>query len=319
MAVLFCKRMRQNATLSVDNKFRRTYKHDFHIQTDSASDYQPEVYNGAISASPDPLPQPWSLYEGYGSGTAVDDNFSTVQGIELKRKIDGEGCHFDWIATVTWSPPEPGSTSSDPPTINPLDRPIKYSMEWANYTRLVDKDIFGEPIVNSAGDGFDPPIEIDDARPVLVAVKNMWPLEDIIALSLAYKNAVNTDTFFDATARKAKVESIVSGQIMEENGIQFYAVTFRIQFNHEKWDIHLVDRGTQVLVADNVGTGFHKEFPRIPAGQANAGDPIDIVNLNADGTQRAQGQVALFKPPLASDGFRIYPELAFSGLGIGGA
>lgn len=317
MAVKHVRLMAKNATLGIDDQYRTTYTHDFEILTDNDDDLQVEVYNGAIAITPssitEQLPAMNTPYNVWNSGTTIKDGSSFLRDVKLKRKSDNEQDRRNWIATLTWKAPDAGNAA--PPEENPLDDPIKYSLEWANYTRLVDRDKDGNPIINSAGFGFDPPIEIDDARPVLVAIKNMDDLNDIIALAVEYKNAVNTDTFYDATYRKAKVESIVSGQIQLRNDIAFYAVTFRIQFNDDLWDKHLVDRGRQCLVQEDFGTGYYPDVPRVQSGE-HAGDPLDECNLNTDGTQRSETLPGLFIPPLASDGFRIYPEKAFAGLSI---
>lgn len=314
MSIVGCWLQNKNATLSIDEDFKRTYTHDFLVETNSKDDIQGDVYVGALAASPDPVPSHWTQYNEWNSGTSIRDPYVYLQKVEIKRKEDGEDAWKYWIITCHWAPPKPGTDSSTPPDINPLNEPIRYHLEWAHFTRLVEKDNSGNPIINSAGDLFDPPIEIDDARPVLVAVRNMYPLQNIIDLAIEYKNAVNTDTFYGATARTCKVESIQSGTIQERNGQPFYAVTFRVEFNEDTWDKLLVDRGTQVLEQDATGTGYHKAWPKKRNSDGSLYEPeefLDMVNLNSDGTHKVTGP-ALFKTPA----YRIYPEKAFSGLGI---
>jgi hypothetical protein len=329
MSLVSSRLMSQNAKLSEDGFGQRTYTHDYLIEMSSDADGQYNVYTQMESGTPDPVPARWSNYNVLINGTA-GDNTVFLQQREIKRKEDREDERNLWIVSCTWKPPDPGQDSTQPDE-NPLTRPIKYHLEWASFTRIIEKDINGDAVTNSAGDLFDPPVEIDDARPVLVAVKNMWPLENIIALSIQYKNAVNTDTFFDAPARTAKVESIQSGQLLYENGYDYYAVTFRVQFNQDTWDVELVDRGSQIMVRnvfDDPDKGFHKEWPRKlkydGSGDVNNiasysfAEPkeyLDLVNLEPDGTRRYETLPALFKSPA----FRIYPEEAFSGLGIGGS
>lgn len=309
MAIKSCKIKTTGAKVGMDNKYRRTYTQLWHVVSDDETDTPLSILVGISKRSPDTPTTPNVvplLWENY---TVQDDTDLDVylQSIEINRFKDDEQDRLNWIVTGTFSAPEPGKSDSAKPAATPLSDPVRYSLEWANYTKLVDMDKDGTAILNSAGDGFDPPIEIDDARPVLVAVRNMASLTDIIALAILYKNAVNTDTFYGATARKAKVESIVSGAIQERNGVEYYAVTIRVQFNDATWDKQLVDRGTQCYDYD-----LSNKIPVRVLDGIHKGERMEIANLNSNGTQRLDGLTASYKSPA----FRIYPEKAFSGLGI---
>ena len=58
------------------------------------------------------------------------------------------------------------------PMQNPLLQPI--DVKWSNRSQeiVADIDINGNPVVNTAGDPFDPPLMEDDPRPVLTIVRN---------------------------------------------------------------------------------------------------------------------------------------------------
>ena len=323
MSVQSVKLMFENATLKIDNKLSRVYTHDFLIEMTSPYDTQADVELGMFSTGPDAIPSIWSAYAVGASGTTPINAGSFLQDIDLKRKDDSDSNRY-WIASCTWSPPDPGE---DPEFVaNPLDRPTTYQLDWGNYTKVIERDIFGNPVLNSADDWFVPGLEMDDARPILIATKNMWPLDDIIALSIYYKNAVNTDAFYGAGTREAKVDNIVSGGIQTENDYQFYTVNMRIQFNEESWDRRVLDRGSHAYTGPKSGTPTPpKERVKAWDEDGNVKDPVeylDFANLNPDGTQ--VNEVDGDEPSFLE--FRVYQERAFTtggpfgnGLGIGGA
>src|SRR5262249_15878222 len=63
-------------------------------------------------------------------------------------------------------------------------------------------------IVNSAGEPFDPPVEIDDSRLVLTLVRNEPAFAPLT--SLLYKDAINSDTFLGAAPGLAKIAMLSS-------------------------------------------------------------------------------------------------------------
>lgn len=346
MTVVSCQLRDVNASLVEDKSFRRTYVQEYIVTTDDPGDGPKTVLEGAEGSSPDALPILWSTYPQFtGTGTGGADTNVFLQNREVRRLDDGT--RTKWVVTCTWASPEPGDSGSEPPDENPLLRPVQYSLEWSAFTKVISKDIDGEPLLNSAGDLFEN-VEIDSADPVLVCVKNMFPLEDIIALAIAYRNAVNEEEFFGAPPRTCKMEAISSGPLMEENGYQYYQVTFRIQFKEETWDLFIVNRGTQAYFYKNEhhedlgymtkmrvrvgGSGGYVNRPITGTGTAThtAGFPsdddelLDIANLNYGGSQRAEDAdpAGLFLPedPTGSgaEGFQVYPIMPFADLELGG-
>ncbi len=318
MSVTKCQLIRYGRSGSADLDYKREYNAQWKVTTDSGNDGWTTVLLQSGNASLDnPIPDLWSTY-------AIGNDVDTGVYLQDKRGQPETGSETTWIVTGTWKAPPPGrdpANGDNQP--NPLFRPVRYHLEFANFTRVAEKDIFDKAITNSAGQEFDPPLEMDDARPVLVAVKNEWPLEGIISKAIQYKNAVNTNTFYGAGPREAKVESIVSGGMQTENDVRYYPVTYRIQFNHEQWDIELVDQGWM-----HYGTAAAKNLLVARGGEQNADGTYKIatgetelpppvpepIGLDPDGTRRDKDAdpVKLFKQPP----FRIYPELSFASLGI---
>ena len=310
MSVTECKLIRAARSGSADLDYKREYSSQWRVKVSSVHDSWTTVLLQTGNAGlADPIPDLWSTYS---QGNDAD------YGVYLQEKRGQveSGAETTWIVTGTWKAPPPGKDSSN--QSNPLLRPVRYHLEFANFTTVAEVDIFGTALTNSAGQEFDPPFEKDDARPVLVATKNEWPLEGIIAKAIAYKNAVNTNTFYGAGPREAKVESISTGEIQTENEISYHTVTYRIQFNNDKWDVSLVDQGWMHYDnATDKNLLSAKEGTQDSSGQYDDKDApkaSEPVGLAADGTRLAKGNEPkkLFKQPA----FRIYNELSFASLGI---
>lgn len=330
MSVTRCSLLTARAKLTEDKDYRRTLVHEFIVETDNPNDGQLVVFDQMESVGPDPIPPLWSTYN-FLTGTGGADTDIFLQTRDIARYIDEEDDKTKWKVTCTWTPPAPGQ-GGDPPEANPLNDPIRYSLEWATFTRNIEFDITGAIIVNGAGDEFDPPIQRDDYRPVLVAVKNIWPLQNIINLALTFKNVVNSDVFYGAPAGMAKVESISSGPIQERNGISYYAVTIRVQFvgigtgtggATDDWLVRLVNRGRHFIAADGTKQVPFQANLKAGAtpGSTNPEDyeeavprvPLEWVNLTSTGLRKFPDYAPA---EFTGTAYQIYPALAFSGLGI---
>ena len=270
------------------------------VESNSINDGPLSIALGALGSTPHPVPSMWAAYS-VGNDY---DNSVVVKNRSTRLHAYTKGGAL-WIVTTSYERPG-DDTEEDAGGSNPLTRPIRYRVEWANYTKILYKDVTGKAIVNSAGQRFMDPMEVDDQRPVLVADKNVATLQEAVSLGLTYKNAVNTDTFYGAGPRQAKVQSITCGDQQVEENVAFRAMTIRVEFNEDKWDREVLDVGIAVKETEAV------DSPLIVAKDA-AGNPYgQEVNLAADGTILGDGEDALFKQPP----FRVYPELSFSGLGI---
>jgi hypothetical protein len=325
MSIKSCKLLAANTAYNDDANYRRTYSHDYLIETTSDSDLPSDIRSGWQSATPDPIPALWTSYNVWSK----TDAGAFVTSRSLRRLSNREDDRHHWIATVNWEPPQQGygSGGSNP---NPLSRPVRYSLEWASHTKAVEKDIYDRPLENSAGQLFDP-LEIDDARPVLVATKNMASLPTIIAMAVEYINTINDSTFFGAPAYSAKIESITSGELQTENEVDFYAVQFRIQFTnpdeYDGWDVRVLNRGPEALVW-NAEKG-KDELKRVVAmdkdgNPTDDGELITTAKLDKDGYQLKPGDEGIYIPFVDDVGtnglpWRFYRPKDFSGLGIGGA
>lgn len=227
MAVLSCTLLPNGATLSINNRYQRVYKKKYIIETNDLSDDQLGVYLQALTTGPDPLPAIWTEYD-FASGT---DEQVFCQQIDINRHLGEQEPSKFWVADVEWRPPDPGfSSTARPHETDPTQDPVRYRVEFEKYTRSLHTDVTGTAIVNSLGLPFDPPIQGANGRPILVAVRNMYPLQAVVNFMLYFKNATNAGDFYGAPAHTAKVDSITMGDLQERNLKPYYPVTIKIEF-----------------------------------------------------------------------------------------
>lgn len=270
------------------------------VESNDLNDGPLSVALGAQTSSPNPIPMPWATYDignDLHSGMVVKDRSTRLHAYTDTGAL--------WIVTTKWE--KPGEDDEeDGSGVHPLLRPIKYRVEWANYTRIVKKEVAGEmrDIVNACGDPFSDPVEQDDQRPVLVAVKNVQSLQYVIARGMSYKNAVNRDSFWGAEPRHAKVQGITAGDKQKEEDVEFYTMTIRVEFNEEKWDRTFIDQGMRYRKVAGAEPVAAKDSEGTPVGTE--------IKLSVDGTKLPEGDnTRWIDPP-----FRTYPERDFSGLEI---
>lgn len=159
---------------------------------------------------------------------------------------------------------------------------------------VIDK--FGNLIVNSAGDPFDPPAMIDDSRVSCTVTKNVsaapsWLLE--------YHNATNSDSFIiddvPVAARTAKVQAVSLGEWQSRSGIDYRVLSYTLSFQYEGWPLVLLDQGMRKISGSK----------RVPI--PNADSPVPL-----DGTGQPIAEPTYLNA--VSGTFYVYREVPFSAL-----
>jgi hypothetical protein len=145
--------------------------------------------------------------------------------------------------SVTYSNRGQAEVSEDP-----LARPPEVYWDFEESREPMYLDANGDPIENSAGTPYDPPVEGEVSDPVMVYIRNEASFNAPEAI--AYKDAVNDDTFtiyggYSIGPGVAKMRSY-TGRKMYENGVTFWQVTRRVAFRP------YLDNSTSQIV-DNAG------------------------------------------------------------------
>jgi hypothetical protein len=214
-----------------------------------------------------------------------------------------------WLVTVRFSS-KPQNDDDPNETDNPLDKPVRWSGSFAQFTAPVTEDRFGLPILNSARMPYDTPPNRDDSRPTIIAEKNFASLD--LTTWREYADVVNSDVWLGFQPREVKVANITWDERFR-GPLRYFSVRFtfhlkpaRLGVDDRRWDHRLIDRGYFELNAagDNV--------VRITDDEGR--DLAQPALLDGVGSKIPQQLVALgvnFKLE-----FQVYEEKPFAQLGL---
>lgn len=159
--------------------------------------------------------------------------FCWVQSITF----DQESGYRLWVVDATYS-------SEFETTENPLDMPAAVDWGGEQYQEPLLIDVYGDLVVNSAGDPFDPPIMRDFSRRVVTVVKN---LADPPAWLLDSEDVINSSDFVldgvNIPARCAKMQQVTISRRNYQNGVSFRQVSMLIHLNKDTWQFKQLDAG----------------------------------------------------------------------------
>jgi len=226
-----------------------------------------------------------------------------TNAVLVRKSVKPTESRLIWIVDCEYETPEAPSLLP-----NPLNDPVSITWGVNEYTEVADEDKDGDPILNSAKDWFDPPLEHAVYLPVVTMVRNDATFNPNIAVG--YVGSVNKDAVtiagYTAGARKARCLEY-GGKSAERNGVAYYVVTYRIEFNYKRYDRSVVDQGIRRM--DGAGKKV-----RINVGNVASGEPVtEPVRLDGNGV------------PLADDAapdatiyrtFRIETEKTFAALNL---
>ena len=231
-------------------------------------------------------------------------------GVPCKRNAIGAVQRFE--LTLTYTPADPSKNQGGPVGPdgfrNPFLAPprVSWRTEWEDFACTHDNA--GVPILNKAGDPFDPPLVIPNPTPVVVIQRvereynHLWMQN--------YVSRINSDAW----------EGFPAGSVLCRD------ITGNLEWNTEVdgwvWQTEYVFAIRMPIVVSST-----KIFPGWAAQVLNAG-----MREKVSGERRAifDGMTPVASPvPLKSDGtkagasdppvflsFDIYPTAAFSGLGL---
>ena len=240
MAVVHVFALKRGRSGSVEfDKSKRTYTQLFLVQTDDPAD-GPQVARTAIDPNGGPvIPQPGTFYIA-GNDLDLGCYISNVHADQL-----GDSGLL-WEVTVT---AESFSDEPPKPQQDPTMRPPEVSWSTAPFQKVAEKDtVTGKPVANSAKKPFDPPVQVDDLRPVYVCTRNEGNFNR--ANILLYKDAVNTDAItldtLPIAPGQAKICSIQAQRQYDNNQI-YHQVTYEIHVSQDGWKESLLDIGLMQL------------------------------------------------------------------------
>lgn len=164
------------------------------------------------------------------------------------RQQDGEPRHWTIEAEYSTAPVEDQQQEE-----NPLNRPVKRKWRTNKYRQAIDRDVNNQAILNSAGDYFDPPVEVDRSHWTCTVTANV---SDVPSYILDYEDAVNNASItlggISVAQYTAKIDEIDISELKIEGEYEYYEFTYTLEMRREKWiPIKILDQGMRFKDGSN--------------------------------------------------------------------
>ena len=140
--------------------------------------------------------------------------------------------------------------------IDPLEQDPEVEFDFASNNEPIEKDINGNPILNSADETFDPKPqkEIDDL--VYRMTRNEANFDPYLARQ--YKGSINEDEFLGFPAKTCKITQYKAKR-MKSGPYYYWSVTYEVQIRAymlvdgklETWKRRLLDQGFREKIGEN--------------------------------------------------------------------
>lgn len=285
MAVISVEELRAGRSSSHDETFQRTYTRLFRVLTDD-----PHTGGFAVRAA-----LGFTVGAQYQVGTPGTDPWAESDTgafcTAIRAECVEDGC--EWTVTAEYGPWTPKNE-------NPLLDPEELEYGGAQFERVIDFDINGDPICNSAGDWFDPPVTIDDSRPTFTVTRNEGTFDRARARQM--RDKLNAALFYDYAPGTVKC-GFITGQRLWHAAIGFYyKVRYPFDVNEDGWDRTILDQGYRYL------SGSQRKQILVDGSPATSPVPLD----------GAGGQLAVGGTPVGL-AFTLYESADFSTFGFTGA
>lgn len=179
-----------------------------------------------------------------------------------------------------------GGTPPTDPTVNPLDAEPEISGSFTEQEVEQFLDINGDPIQNSAGEVFDPPVMETLVDPVVTITRNeaKTSLAAIIAKQRTYTNKVNADEWQGQPKNTVRIDMTYTAGF--ENNVEFWRVAYQMTMRDPDWKRRLIDHGFQKLVPSQPG-GSADTIEEIT--DPNGNQRNSPVNLDGNGMELTVG------------------------------
>jgi len=180
-----------------------------------------------------------------------------------------------------------GETTGDGDYDSPLKMPAEISYRWETSREPIDEDANGEPIVNSSGEPFDPPIEENFEDLVMTITQNEATFDP--AKFTNYNGRTNSKEFGGFAAGLVKMKA-PTGDEQQQGAAKYFRVTWTFVVRNDGWKRRQLDRGFRELVG--VDADGKPKYTQI---KDTDGNPIsEPALLDGNGRKLAKGHPAVW-------------------------
>lgn len=150
-----------------------------------------------------------------------------------------------WTIALEFGPWNPLAYSPDG---NPINLPVRKRIEF--FAKMVPafEDADGEPILNAAGDYFDPPVMRPRLCMTLTVLRNEASVDPIAALALSDKTNLAPWNGFDAGTVHSLPIRIPEAQYCQAIGALFYPMEYAFEVDEIGWKEHVLNQGFRQLM-----------------------------------------------------------------------
>lgn len=249
MAVVKCKEVpydrevEQELYGTTTSQYKKTYVRRFYILTDDITDEQKDILTDAIVTAV--IPDFLDDYKNF-DGTIFDTDAVCVRRT-CKQSDDNPyfwtvHCHYGNHFDMTTVPAE--ISIGFRKFTKPFDKAFWYFdtdlgiYVGSNTSRTIN-------VTNSAGDPFDPPLEVEVSDAVM-KIARYEAYNDTTEQNITdYQDSINEDDFRKFVALTARMS--IGAERRLESGQYWYYVTYEIEHNWETWAKKPMNRGYRYL------------------------------------------------------------------------
>jgi hypothetical protein len=181
--------------------------------------------------------------------------YATKVDVKLSHRTKGHYPHPDlgstavlvWALTVSYGPWNPLNSFDE----NPLDQPPRFRLEPQTVERPIDVDADGNPVVNSAGDPFDPgPVE-EVTQYILTVLRNEKDIDLNALMLLSGRSRINNaewNGFPEKTVKSLPIK-IPERLFYQGNpdvvgdGFLYFPMEYSFHINFDTWTVKLINQG----------------------------------------------------------------------------
>jgi hypothetical protein len=220
--------------------------------------------------------------------------------------VDGSRTVFEFV--VSYSNEVSNEDRRRNPTDNPDLEPASFQWDSGDVAVPLEKDLDNKPVLNAAGQQFDPPVMVSRSRPSLIITRNESTWDGSKALE--YVDTVNSSSFYGAdkgTVRCVRIQANSSYR----KGVSFFVIRYEFSYKSDGWQPEPLNAGYYERNTDRAG---NFKLQRI---QVDGQDTVVPQLLNKDGKAFTDDEKRRpsFTPVYLK--YKGYPIKDFNQLGFG--